>query len=109
MTVTLVSSMEELADLNADPEEVELHVLDPTYDSPPGRWIPAGKNIGESVPTDTLGESGFVIYADETIDYWALRCHLSLVRRSVGPVASWGTPFEDERFGIPSRLSSRPC
>ena len=101
MTVTMVSSMDELADLNADPEDMELHVLDPTQGSPPGRWIPAGKNIGERNPTGTLGESGFVVYTDETVDYWA-------ERDKFGNFAL-GTPDEDTSPPVDSVRQGRLC
>ena len=35
-------------------------------------------NIGESAPTDIVGESGYVPNADDTITYWAVRDTLSL-------------------------------
>jgi len=72
-TVSLTASLSELADLGVGSKQVELHVFDPAQGSLPGRWIPAGKNIGESAPTGVLGESGFVAYTDGTLDYWAVR------------------------------------
>jgi probable HAF family extracellular repeat protein len=78
MTVTLMATAEELAVLEADPAELELHVLDTELGSPPGVWVPAGTNVGEASPTGVLGDSGFVEYADGNVDYWAVRDKLGI-------------------------------
>ncbi|MCH7713636.1 MAG: ABC transporter permease [Chloroflexi bacterium] len=73
-TVGMVVGHDELDDLNLLSEELELHV----FDEASSRWVPAGVNIGESAPTDIVGESGYVPNADDTITYWAVRDTLSL-------------------------------
>ncbi|MCH9002292.1 MAG: hypothetical protein IIC02_06935 [Planctomycetes bacterium] len=71
--VSMTFFASELDDSAVDPEEVELHVLDTTLGPPPGVWVPAGFNIGESVPTGIVGDSGFEVYSDTTISFWAVR------------------------------------
>ena len=59
--------------IEQDIYELELHVLDETRNPQKGRWVPAGENLGESMPTGFVGDSGYVVYEDGTIDYWAVR------------------------------------
>ncbi|UCC32426.1 MAG: DUF3466 family protein, partial [Phycisphaerales bacterium] len=73
LTVSMSYDDDELADRGVAPEDVELHVLDTTQDPPPGVWVPAGTSIGESLPTGVVGDSGFVVPADGTIRFWAVR------------------------------------
>ena len=72
-TVSMTYTIDELDELGVDPQDVELLVLDSAQGSPPSVWIPAGINVGETAPTGILDESGFVVYADQTVDYWAAR------------------------------------
>ncbi len=67
VSVSMAFRMDELNSAGVEPEDLQVHVLD--VDT--GIWYPAGKNIGESAPTDVVGEAGFVIYEDGSIDYWA--------------------------------------
>ena len=71
--VSMTFFASELDDSAVDPEEVELHVLDTTLGPPPGVWIPAGVNIGESAPTGIVGDSGFEVHLDTTISFWTVR------------------------------------
>ncbi len=34
--------------------------------------IPAGKNIGESLPTGVFGQSGYAFNGDGTVDFWSV-------------------------------------
>ncbi len=73
LTVSMTFQEYELDDWSISPADVELHVLDTTQSPSPGTWIPAGVNIGQSEPTGIVGESGFVVYTDDSVDFWAVR------------------------------------
>jgi probable HAF family extracellular repeat protein len=73
LTVSLRFTLEEIAELESTPSELELHVFDPLTVGSPGVWLPAGKNIGESFPTTTIGESGRKTHSDGTVEYWCVR------------------------------------
>jgi probable HAF family extracellular repeat protein len=73
LTVSLLFTSREIAEVGVDPSELELHFLDTTTDDAREIWIPAGKNIGESPPTAMIGDSGFTIFGDHTIEYWCVR------------------------------------
>jgi len=73
VTVSMSFSLDEIAFVDADPAELQLLVLDRTSGEPPGIWIPAGKNIGESAPTGIVGEAGYNFTAEGSVDYWAVR------------------------------------
>jgi len=69
LTVRMNFSDQELKMLGVTPFEIQLHVLDSSH----GKWVPAGKDIGESPPSDNLGESGVEVFADGSADFWAVR------------------------------------
>ncbi|MCH8242649.1 MAG: hypothetical protein IH897_08570 [Planctomycetes bacterium] len=99
--VSMTFFASELDDSAVDPEEVELHVLDTTLGPPPGVWIPAGVNIGESAPTGIVGDSGFEVYSDSTISFWAVRETVGIF--AVGAPAVThddGTPPHDDDPGV---------
>ncbi len=98
VTVSMTYTTDELAELGIDPQDVELHVLDPTQGSRPGVWIPAGTNVGETAPTGILDESGFVVYTDGTVDYWAIRDTQGIfaVGRAAGQRDSGPEPPDDD-------------
>ncbi len=73
LTVSMSYDDDELADWGIVPADVELHVLDTTQGPPPGVWVPAGTCLGESPPTGVIGDSGFVVHADGSVDFWAVR------------------------------------
>lgn len=73
LTISMSYDDDELADWGVVPEDVELHVLDTTQGPPPGVWVPAGTCLGESPPTGAIGDSGFVVHADGSVDFWAVR------------------------------------
>jgi len=73
LTVAMVSSVDELASLGLDPADVEIHVLDAGGDPPPGVWVAAGSNIGESASTRVVGNSGYFVKEDRTVSFWAVR------------------------------------
>jgi probable HAF family extracellular repeat protein len=100
LTVSLRFTLEEIAELETAPTELELHVLDPLAGGSPGVWVPAGKDIGESPPTTTIGESGRTTHGDGTVDYWC-------VRDSGGEFAV-GKPIEDDDDHAP-RPTPRGC
>jgi probable HAF family extracellular repeat protein len=72
LTVNMEFSLNEIADLGADPRDLELHVFETLPGGAAKAWVPAGKNVGDSLPTSVLGESGFTAYND-TVEYWAVR------------------------------------
>ncbi len=107
VTMSMTYSREELDELGVEPEDLELHVLDTAQAPPPGVWVPAGANIGEESPTGVVGDSGFVVYTDETVDYWA-------VREAVGVFAvGAGETRPDDNEGSARRSpvtgSAAPC
>jgi len=71
--VSLTFTRDEIGARVADPAELELHVLDSASGVGGRAWIPAGKSIGESSPTGIVGQSGFKMNADGSVDYWAVR------------------------------------
>jgi probable HAF family extracellular repeat protein len=73
LIVAMSVSGAELADHSIDPEDVQLHVLDSCCGSKPDTWMPAGVSIGRSEPTGIVGDSGFVVYTDDSVDFWAVR------------------------------------
>ncbi len=72
--VGLIITGDELNALGVPAEDLALHL----FDSALSRWMPAGENIGESAPTDVVGESGFLPNVDDTITFWAVRDTLDL-------------------------------
>ena len=94
ITVGMSFADDELADSNVAPEDVELHVLDTAQGSAPGVWVPAGENIGESLSTGVVGDSGFAVYSDKTIDFWA-------VRKAPGTFAVGAKTTEQDTDGEP--------
>jgi probable HAF family extracellular repeat protein len=89
-TVRMAVSADELSALGVDPSQLGLHVLDPSTGPPPGTWVPAGASTGEGEPTGVLGESGYVVFTDDSADYWAERD--SLTRFAVGAARSVEEP-----------------
>jgi len=75
-TISLVARLDDIGEVGPTPDDLELHVLDPTQGPPPGTWITAGTNLGESGPGGVLGESGFVVYPDGSVHYWVVRDEL---------------------------------
>jgi len=73
LTVSMYFTSGEIANHEAEPERLELHVLDAIVGDSASVWVPAGKNIGESPPTSTMGDSGFVMHDDGIVEYWAVR------------------------------------
>lgn len=74
VTISVTFTLDELAAANVDATAVELHVLDTAQN--PNAWIPAGNNIGESVPTGMVGDSGY-FSESSSVTYWAVRDQLS--------------------------------
>jgi probable HAF family extracellular repeat protein len=73
LTVSLFFTLDEIAALDTTPAKLALHVLDPLVRDSGGVWVPAGKNIGESSPTTTIGDTGRTTHGDGTIEYWCVR------------------------------------
>jgi probable HAF family extracellular repeat protein len=71
LTVAMTFTLDEIEALGPAADELELHVLDEAANSP--IWRPAGRFIGQGAPTGVSGESGYIIYDDETVDFWAVR------------------------------------
>lgn len=69
--VRMAFTREEMVDLGADPASLQLHVLEPNAEGQ-SVWIPSGTNIG-NMPPSMRGESGYMAYADGSVDYWAIR------------------------------------
>lgn len=69
-TISMVFANEELDKEGVQPTDVEVHILDSAHGPPPGTWVAAGNNIGDSAPTGVFGESGFVHNGDGTVDFW---------------------------------------
>ncbi len=73
MTVNMNFTMDEIADLGSAPKELELYVFEKPAGEAEKVWVPAGKNIGESLPTKTVGQSGFALGDGGLVKYWAVR------------------------------------
>jgi probable HAF family extracellular repeat protein len=73
MTVSMNVTVDEIADLGSVPKELELYVFEKPADEAEKVWLPAGKNIGESPPTNTVGQSGFAVGGGGLVKYWAVR------------------------------------
>jgi probable HAF family extracellular repeat protein len=72
-TIVMTTDTTELSTLGLAAGEVELLALESSPTASGRAWMPAGVYVGESEPTDVLGESGFSRYGDGTVDYWAVR------------------------------------
>lgn len=101
LTVSMTFALDEIAELDVDPDDLELHALDPAAGGSPGVWVPAGKSVGESLPTTVVGESGFVVYADGSVDYWAVR--------TAGGTFAVGKPMRTHEVSTPSGSGTRFC
>jgi len=73
MVISMSFTMAEVRNLDLESGDLELHVLNSAGDDATAKWVPAGANVGESAPTDVVGESGFVELDDGLVDYWAVR------------------------------------
>jgi len=94
VAITMSFTDQVLADSGVSPEDVELHVLDESQTPAPGVWIPAGVNIGESQPTGVVGDSGYVVYEDWSVDFWAVRDTPGIF--AVGAGLAQEDPVDDE-------------
>ncbi len=72
LTVSLPFTPADIAKLDATPSELQIHMLDPRGGGG-GTWVPAGLNIGESLPTNNVGESGRTTKSDGSVEYWCVR------------------------------------
>ena len=70
---TLCYSEGDLSSWRVGPEDLELYVLYVPRGTPPGTWVPAGNNIGESETTGVVGDSGFTRDLDGIVRFWAVR------------------------------------
>ena len=70
--VLMTFTREEVSELGVDPTSLQIHVLDTNGDGE-SVWIPAGVSLGESLPSDTVGDTGFIEYDDGAVEYWAVR------------------------------------
>ncbi len=75
IVVSMNSSLEEIADLGVAADELQLYVYESPSDANPGAWVPAGTNIGKVLPTGVVGDSGYTILSDGTVEYWTVRDH----------------------------------
>ncbi len=73
LTVSLRFTQEEIEALDAASSELEIHILDPQVGGGSGTWVPAGRDIGESLPTNNVGESGRTTKNDGSVEYWCVR------------------------------------
>jgi probable HAF family extracellular repeat protein len=73
MTVSMNVTVDEIADVGSAPKELELYVFEKLADEAEKVWVPAGTNIGESPPTNTVGQSGFAVGGGGLVKYWAVR------------------------------------
>jgi hypothetical protein len=73
VTVGMMFSYRELAEAGLDLPDAALHVLDERDGPTPGAWAPAGIDVGESLPTGQVGDSGFFVDADEVVTFWAVQ------------------------------------
>ncbi|MBI4719435.1 MAG: hypothetical protein HY763_16690 [Planctomycetes bacterium] len=73
LTVSLSVTPHELAMLGAAAPELELHVFAADADETGPAWVPAGRGVGESLPRGIVGESGYWVYGDGVVEYWAVR------------------------------------
>lgn len=89
VTVSMMFTADEIFETGLRADELELYVLDESQDPPPGVWVPAGSNIGESEPTGIVGESGYSVGSDDGVEYWAVRAAPSVF--AVGAMAAEDT------------------
>jgi probable HAF family extracellular repeat protein len=73
MAVSMNYTIDEIADLGSAPKELELYVFEKLAGEAEKVWVPAGTNIGESPPTNTVGQSGFAVGDGGLVKYWAVR------------------------------------
>lgn len=72
VTVSMRFTRDEIAGLEVDPYQLQLHVFNSTDGQSTGVWVAAGENVGESTPTAVIGQTGFFFSPDDTVDYWAV-------------------------------------
>ncbi|MBI3833279.1 MAG: hypothetical protein HY287_03000 [Planctomycetes bacterium] len=73
LVVSLRFALGEIATLNVDAGELELHVFDHGADHGAGVWLPAGRSIGNALPSTVIGQSGVASHDDGTVEYWCVR------------------------------------
>lgn len=90
--------------LGLDPADLDLHVLDEEADPP--TWVRAGQVfVGDSAPTNTIGQYGYEELIDGRIRYWARRDTFSVytIGASIlGPSQLPETP--EEPVDVPTEL-----
>ena len=91
MTLSLLFTESEIEALGAAPRDLQLHVLTGENGSSPV-WRPAGKKIGESAPTNRVGQSGYNTDAFGGVEYWAVRSIASGTFAVGKPGRNVGTP-----------------
>jgi Thrombospondin type 3 repeat/Bacterial Ig-like domain len=73
--VQLIVPASTLTNLELDPADADLHVLD--EQASPQQWVRAGTTfLGESDPTETVGDYGYLVDGN-FVNYWAVRDVLS--------------------------------
>jgi hypothetical protein len=98
-TLRMALTAQELIDLGVTAKDLELHALD----SSQGTWYAAGHNLGQMEPDGTVGQSGFTLYDDGSVDYWATLDEMG--EYTVGQAPGEPEPQQD---AIPKSGGSRP-
>jgi probable HAF family extracellular repeat protein len=101
VVVSLRFGTDEVAELGAETDQLQLHVLDSSIGSTHGKWIPAGRDVGLAEPSMVLGESGRWEQSDGAIDYWAVR--------DSGGTFAVGKAMVDQPVGAPVAGGPRAC
>lgn len=88
INVSMNVTLNEIAELGVAPPELELHVFEASPGGTAKAWFPAGNNVGDSLPTGVLGESGFTFVDDGVVEYWAVRDGGGVFAVGQGPTAN---------------------
>jgi len=75
IVITLTVTRDLLDALGLEPEEADIHV----FDEIAAAWVRAGEDfLGESDPTDQVGDYGYRVNDDDSVSYWVVRDRLSV-------------------------------